>query len=150
VTEGILFGNSKHVLEAVCVCVASGRVIIRRYRPDATNDSLARGHDVTFDEFVQYLGDHPYKKNEKPLDAHWRPFSELCLPCQVCVVAKRPQSRAFWPKITNYRCRYRLHVTAYGVPNHPAALRMLTSANAWCSLSAVSRLSASLLQPDSQ
>ena len=47
--------------------------------------SLKLGHDVTFHEFVRYLGDQVGNEN-KLLNAHWQPFSDLCKPCQVGTV----------------------------------------------------------------
>ena len=55
-----------------------GKYIIKKYRKNANNRSLATGDDVTFDEFVQYLLD-PRKKH--PLNEHWKPMHELCSPC---------------------------------------------------------------------
>jgi hypothetical protein len=59
-----------------------GRRIIRRYRPNALNESLSRGHDVSFNEFVQYVID-PRSSLRRPLNEHWRPYYQLCRPCQI-------------------------------------------------------------------
>jgi len=59
-----------------------GRRIIKRYRPNASNESLVKGHDVTFKEFVQYLNDLPPVPREI-YDEHWRPVADLCHPCNI-------------------------------------------------------------------
>ena len=59
-----------------------GRKIIKRFRPRPTNDSLAKGHDVTFEEFIKYLLDAKIRQGA-PMNAHWRPFHELCMPCTI-------------------------------------------------------------------
>ena len=56
-----------------------GRKIVKRYRTNPTNRSLAKGHDVTFNEFVKYLTD-PRITN---FNAHWQHYYKLCLPCQL-------------------------------------------------------------------
>ena len=57
-----------------------GKKIIRKYRQNATAISLKKGHDVTFNEFVQFIVDE-WRNGSKTLDAHWRPIVDLCLPC---------------------------------------------------------------------
>lgn len=59
-----------------------GREIVRLYRKNPTIESLKRGHDVTFDEFVAYLVD-PRTTESRPFDIHWRQYHELCHPCLV-------------------------------------------------------------------
>lgn len=114
----LIFGMSKlaHSLvlldHVICLHLA-GRIIIRKYRPNASNESLTRGDDVTFSEFVRYLGDYRPGKYVAPLDAHWRPYSELCLPCLVSgIVGLR--------KVNNRN--------SFSVRQHiPAILRILSS-----------------------
>ena len=60
-----------------------GRQIVKRYRPNATKESLAKGHDVTFQEFVQYIIDLPSSTNRKSFNEHWRPMNDLCHPCAI-------------------------------------------------------------------
>ncbi|XP_067683638.1 carbohydrate sulfotransferase 11-like [Haliotis asinina] len=57
-----------------------GKNIIRRYRKNASANSLAHGNDVTFLEFVQYVVDTNKKET---LNEHWCQFFELCLPCLI-------------------------------------------------------------------
>lgn len=59
-----------------------GKQIVRRYRVNASNDSLEKGHDVTFQEFVIYLLD-PFTTKLRPLNHHWGPYHKLCHPCLV-------------------------------------------------------------------
>jgi hypothetical protein len=61
---------------------AIGREIVEKYRKKPTQLSLNNGHDVTFPEFVSYVVDE-WKQNERQLDVHWRPASDLCLPCSM-------------------------------------------------------------------
>lgn len=55
-----------------------GKEIIFKYRKNATQESLQRGHDVTFSEFINYVVDLPGK-----YDAHWRPQYKISFPCIV-------------------------------------------------------------------
>jgi len=59
-----------------------GRAIVQSYRKNPTDEALARGHDVTFSEFVQYLID-PKSREKGPFNEHWRPMHELCRPCHI-------------------------------------------------------------------
>ncbi|EFX71975.1 hypothetical protein DAPPUDRAFT_326687 [Daphnia pulex] len=59
-----------------------GREIVEKYRKKPTQLSLNNGHDVTFPEFVSYVVDE-WKQNQRQLDVHWRPASDLCLPCSM-------------------------------------------------------------------
>ncbi|KAK2587762.1 hypothetical protein KPH14_003870 [Odynerus spinipes] len=57
-----------------------GKKIIKKYRANATQESLQNGDDVTFREFVEFVTDDSENgtRNE-----HWRPIYELCQPCIV-------------------------------------------------------------------
>ena len=59
-----------------------GRRIVRRYRENASAQSLRRGNDVTFSEFIQYVLD-PLTTQSAEFNAHWRPCYQLCMPCVV-------------------------------------------------------------------
>ncbi|KAK0181965.1 hypothetical protein PV327_000142 [Microctonus hyperodae] len=57
-----------------------GRKIIKRYRQNATEESLTRGHDVRFSEFVDFITN---KEINETANEHWQSMYELCLPCNV-------------------------------------------------------------------
>ena len=56
-----------------------GKHIIRKYRKQASNESLNTGNDVQFGEFVKFLLD----KDPTKYNAHWKRFYEVCDPCRV-------------------------------------------------------------------
>lgn len=56
---------------------AIGRKIIKRFRPNATKNSLDTGSDVTFLEFTNYV------LKTQHFDEHWSPFDRLCHPCAI-------------------------------------------------------------------
>jgi len=51
------------------------KMIKSRYR------SPPSAEPVTFNEFVQYVLDPAVQ--ERPVERHWRPFYQLCQPCQI-------------------------------------------------------------------
>ena len=51
-----------------------GRTIIGRYRKNPSTESLARGHDVKFEEYIQFILDGNR-------DEHWDRFYSRCHPC---------------------------------------------------------------------
>jgi hypothetical protein len=57
-----------------------GRQIVQKYRKEPSPLSLQMGHDVTFPEFVTFIIDE-WREAKRPLDVHWRPVVDLCLPC---------------------------------------------------------------------
>ncbi|XP_049622050.1 carbohydrate sulfotransferase 13 [Suncus etruscus] len=59
-----------------------GTRIIRRMRPLAQPEALARGHDVRFSEFLTYLLD-PRTRREEPFNEHWERAHALCHPCRL-------------------------------------------------------------------
>lgn len=58
-----------------------GKTIIKRYRENPSNESLTKGEDVTFTEFVQYLLDPVTLK--RGYNEHWESFYNLCHPCHI-------------------------------------------------------------------
>ena len=57
-----------------------GRKIIRNFRPNATQQALRTGDDVTFSEFIEYIlkeGIH------EGLNWHWNTYEDQCRPCSV-------------------------------------------------------------------
>ena len=58
-----------------------GRKIIKNHRKNPSKESLLRGHDVTFSEFVQYL--LTSYENGDLLNAHWQHYYKLCHPCLI-------------------------------------------------------------------
>ncbi|XP_037659410.1 carbohydrate sulfotransferase 13 isoform X2 [Choloepus didactylus] len=59
-----------------------GTRIVRRLRPHARPEALARGHDVRFAEFLAYLLD-PRTRREEPFNEHWERAHALCHPCRL-------------------------------------------------------------------
>ncbi|XP_076752599.1 carbohydrate sulfotransferase 11 [Xylocopa sonorina] len=57
-----------------------GRKIIKRYRRNASEQSLKNGDDVTFREFVEFVTDN---SSNETRNEHWNPIYELCQPCLV-------------------------------------------------------------------
>ena len=54
--------------------------ILRRYRSNWTQESLRRGNDVTFAEFISYVID---ARSQRLRDFHWAPQTAMCQPCRV-------------------------------------------------------------------
>lgn len=59
-----------------------GTRIVRRLRPQAGPEALARGHDVRFAEFLAYLLD-PRTRRQEPFNEHWERAHALCHPCRL-------------------------------------------------------------------
>ncbi|XP_008587199.1 PREDICTED: carbohydrate sulfotransferase 11-like [Galeopterus variegatus] len=59
-----------------------GTKIIKRQRKNATQESLRKGDDVKFEEFVAYLID-PHTQREEPFNEHWQTVYSLCHPCHI-------------------------------------------------------------------
>ncbi|XP_066598552.1 carbohydrate sulfotransferase 11-like [Prorops nasuta] len=57
-----------------------GKKIIKKYRSNATQESLTSGDDVTFREFVDFVSDNRNINNQ---NEHWKPINELCHPCLI-------------------------------------------------------------------
>lgn len=59
-----------------------GKQIINKYREKPSVESLKRGHDVSFHEFLRYLLDDENFSQHFRMNPHWTPFSILCDPCK--------------------------------------------------------------------
>ncbi|KYN16897.1 PREDICTED: carbohydrate sulfotransferase 11-like [Trachymyrmex cornetzi] len=72
--------ETKHEKSARYFQTRFGKKIIKKYRPNATEESLRNGDDVTFREFVDFVTDDAENgtRNE-----HWRSIYDLCQPCIV-------------------------------------------------------------------
>ncbi|XP_041350541.1 carbohydrate sulfotransferase 11-like [Gigantopelta aegis] len=57
-----------------------GRKIIKRYRDSPSEQSLEKGNDVTFPEFVKYILDHD---GMEEFNEHWAQLYNLCMPCVI-------------------------------------------------------------------
>jgi chondroitin 4-sulfotransferase 11 len=55
-----------------------GRYIVKQYRPNASQEALIKGDDVSFKEFSSFLTDKNAVFNE-----HWKPINDLCQPCLI-------------------------------------------------------------------
>ncbi len=53
-----------------------GTKIIKRYRKHPSRNSLRKGHDVTFEEFLRFVIDTKLHQ-----DGHWRTYASNCHPC---------------------------------------------------------------------
>ena len=59
-----------------------GRKITRLFRNNPTSESLKRGHDVTFPEFLKYVLNVEQIEHGK-VDRHWTSYTDLCNPCSI-------------------------------------------------------------------
>lgn len=60
-----------------------GTEIIKKFRTNPAKDSLEKGHDVKFLEFLQYISSLNVDDWKKTFNEHWRPVFDLCFPCHV-------------------------------------------------------------------
>ena len=57
-----------------------GRKIIKEFRENPALESLQKGHDVTFSEFIKYVLNAKEIEHGK-VDRHWTSYTDLCHPC---------------------------------------------------------------------
>ena len=58
-----------------------GKAIVRKYRKKPSAEALAKGNDVTFSEFAQFLADEDRRGLE--FNEHWERYHKLCSPCSI-------------------------------------------------------------------
>ena len=59
-----------------------GKKIIQYFRRNAQFESLQRGHDVTFPEFIKYVLNAESIEHGH-VDRHWTSYTNLCHPCSI-------------------------------------------------------------------
>ncbi|XP_076281739.1 carbohydrate sulfotransferase 11 isoform X2 [Lasioglossum baleicum] len=72
--------EAKHKKSSMYFQSRFGKKIVKRYRQNATEESLRNGDDVTFREFVEFVTDD---SSNETRNEHWNPIYELCQPCLV-------------------------------------------------------------------
>ena len=87
--------------------VSYGRTIISTYRQNPSQESLDKGHDVKFSEFVQWVLDSPIVK----LNEHWQLATVRCFPCAI--------EYDFIGKFENFQDEFPDLYKAAGVPSVP-------------------------------
>lgn len=60
-----------------------GKRIIKAFRENPSNESLAYGHDVTFKEFAVFLTNRSAELADVVNNEHWQPITNLCHPCLI-------------------------------------------------------------------
>ncbi|XP_054723286.1 carbohydrate sulfotransferase 11-like [Uloborus diversus] len=60
-----------------------GTEIIKKFRPNPSEESIEKGHDVRFLEFIQYVTSLNVEDWKKAFNEHWRPVFDLCFPCHI-------------------------------------------------------------------
>ncbi|GFQ76290.1 carbohydrate sulfotransferase 11 [Trichonephila clavata] len=60
-----------------------GTEIIKKFRTNPSKESLEKGHDVKFEEFINYIAGLKVNDWKKQFNEHWRPVFDLCFPCHV-------------------------------------------------------------------
>ena len=74
-----------------------GKRVLRRFRPQASQDVIKQGWDVTFREFIQYI------TTSRTLDSHFAGYQSQCFPCliQYNYIAKLETQHVDAPYIIN-------------------------------------------------
>lgn len=72
--------ETKHEKSARYFQTRFGKKIVKKYRSNATEESLRNGDDVTFREFVEFVTDDTENGTQ---NEHWRSIYDLCQPCVV-------------------------------------------------------------------
>ncbi|GIY59361.1 carbohydrate sulfotransferase 11 [Caerostris darwini] len=60
-----------------------GTEIIKKFRTSPSKESLEKGHDVKFIEFINYIASLKVNDWKKQFNEHWRPVFDLCFPCHI-------------------------------------------------------------------
>lgn len=60
-----------------------GSVILRKYRPDLTEEEYRLGKTVKFQEFIHYILDQYELTGLENFDPHWQVIVKLCNPCKI-------------------------------------------------------------------
>lgn len=60
-----------------------GTEIIKKFRTNPSAESLEKGHDVKFEEFIQYVTSLDMRDWKRAFNEHWRPVFDLCFPCHI-------------------------------------------------------------------
>lgn len=61
----------------------AGKLIIKAFRENATEESLKNGDDVTFKEFAMFVLNKSENLSNMVNNEHWTPITKLCHPCLI-------------------------------------------------------------------